>query len=142
MICERIFNHIAPQMKILNIAIPILMHFCSLVSNWSVENCIKLDVIRHIINDIKQFPTIYRMIYCRNFLCYPNRRLGNTKVSALESINCYLITLILRPILVFAGCICHLLVFSFTDSNIQEITHELSSRDDCKSSRLFSISQL
>ena len=32
---QRISNDIPPQMYILNMVIPILMHFCSLVSNWS-----------------------------------------------------------------------------------------------------------
>ena len=37
---------IPPQMKILNMVIPILMHFCSLVSNWSVASHIKLNIIK------------------------------------------------------------------------------------------------
>ena len=46
MISERIYNDISPQMKILNMVIPILMHFCSLVLNWSVGSHINLHVIQ------------------------------------------------------------------------------------------------
>ena len=35
-----------PQMKILNMVIPILMHFCSFVSNWSVESGVMPHVIQ------------------------------------------------------------------------------------------------
>ena len=35
-ISERISDDIPPQMKILNMVIPILMHFCSFVANRSV----------------------------------------------------------------------------------------------------------
>ena len=37
-----------------------------------------------VINDIKLFPTVYRRIYCRNFLRYPIRR-RVTNSCALES---------------------------------------------------------
>ena len=40
MISEHISNDIPPQMKILNMVIPILMHFCCFVSNWSIANSI------------------------------------------------------------------------------------------------------
>ena len=36
---------IPPQIKILNTVIPILMHFCSFVSNWSIASRIKPDFI-------------------------------------------------------------------------------------------------
>ena len=56
---ERISNDIPPQMKILNMLIPILMHSCSLVSNLSVaRHPMKYDVI----NDVKLFPAVYRRI--------------------------------------------------------------------------------
>ena len=35
MIFEGISDDIPPQMKILNMVVPILMHFCSFLSNWS-----------------------------------------------------------------------------------------------------------
>ena len=35
MISDRISDNIPPKMEILNWVIPILMHFCSFVSNWS-----------------------------------------------------------------------------------------------------------
>ena len=46
MISERISNNIPPQMKILNMIIPILMYICSLNSNWSVARRIKPHVIQ------------------------------------------------------------------------------------------------
>ena len=57
MISERISDDIRPQMEILNMVIPILMLFCSFVSNWSVASCVSLHVItkRDIINDVKLF---------------------------------------------------------------------------------------
>ena len=70
MICERISDDMPPQMKILNMVIPILMHFCSFVPNWSVKphkaagQPARCDVI----NDVKLFPTVYRRIYCLKFL--------------------------------------------------------------------------
>ena len=59
MISEHISDDIPPQMKILNMVIPILMHFCSLSSNWCIESRIK--VAHHptkcdILNDVKLFP--------------------------------------------------------------------------------------
>ena len=41
MISKRISDDIPPQMKMLNMVIPILMCFYNLVSNWSVVSCIK-----------------------------------------------------------------------------------------------------
>ena len=73
MISERISEDISPQMKILNMVIPILMSFYSLVSNWSVASRIKLHkVVCHptkcdIINDVKLFLTVYGRIYCCKF---------------------------------------------------------------------------
>ena len=46
MISKRISDEMPPQMKILNMVIPILMHFCSFVSNLSVASRIKLHVIQ------------------------------------------------------------------------------------------------
>ena len=63
MISERISDDIPPQMKILNMVIPILMGFYSLVSNWSGASPKKpYKGVRHptkcdVINDIKLFPT-------------------------------------------------------------------------------------
>ena len=70
MISDRISEDIPPQMKIFNMVIPILMHFCSFASNWSVASRIKLHVIQRneIIIDVKLFPTVFRRIYCRKFL--------------------------------------------------------------------------
>ena len=46
MFSELISKDIPPQMNILNIVIPILLHFCSFVSNWSVASRIKLHGIQ------------------------------------------------------------------------------------------------
>ena len=79
MISDRISDNIPPQVKILNMVIPILMRFYSLISNWSVASCIKsYKGIRHptkcdVINDIKLFPTVYRRIHCRKFLTLSNQ---------------------------------------------------------------------
>ena len=43
---ERISDDIHPQMKILNMVIPILMQFCSLSSNWIVASRIQPHVIQ------------------------------------------------------------------------------------------------
>ena len=65
MIYERISDDIPPQMKILNMVIPILMHLCSL-------RCKPHKAARHprkcdVINDVKLFPTLYRRINFANF---------------------------------------------------------------------------
>ena len=64
MISERISDDIPPN--ILNMVIPILMHFCSL------ERCKPHNAVRHlmkcdVINDVKLLPTVYHRIYCRKF---------------------------------------------------------------------------
>ena len=83
MINERISDDIPPQMKILNMAIPILLPFCSFISNWSVTAChrTKCDVI---FNDVKMFPAVYITGYnVANFWLYPIRS-HITKATALE----------------------------------------------------------
>ena len=45
-ISELISDDVPLQMKILNMVIPILMHFCSFISNQSVESHIKPHVIQ------------------------------------------------------------------------------------------------
>ena len=82
MISERISDNIPPEMKILNIVIPILMQFCSF------ERCKPHNAALHlmksdIINDVKLLPTVNGRIYCCKFLRYPIRS-SVTKVSALE----------------------------------------------------------
>ena len=54
MISERISNDIPPKMKIFNMVIPILIHFCIFVSNLSkaARHPKKCDII----NDVKLFP--------------------------------------------------------------------------------------
>ena len=46
MISDRIYDDIPPQMKILNMDIPILIHLCSLLSNLSVASRIEPHVIQ------------------------------------------------------------------------------------------------
>ena len=75
MISEGIFDDIPPQMKILNMVIPILMHF-----RRKLERCKQHNSSRHpmkcdVIHDIKLFPTVYRRIYCRKFLMLSNQKL-------------------------------------------------------------------
>ena len=43
---ERISDVIPPQIKILNVVITILMHFCSFVLIRSVESCIKRHIVQ------------------------------------------------------------------------------------------------
>ena len=46
MISKHTSNDMHPQMKLLNMVIPILIHFCSFVSNWSVASRIKPHIIK------------------------------------------------------------------------------------------------
>ena len=73
MISNHISDDIPPQMKMLNMVIPIPMRFYSLVSNWSIASLIKLHKCVHyqiecdVINDVELFSTVYHRIYCRKF---------------------------------------------------------------------------
>ena len=63
MISDRISDNIPPQMTILNMVIPILMHFC--IFCLKLEYCKPHNAAPHpkkcdIINDIILFPTVYR----------------------------------------------------------------------------------
>ena len=84
-ISQRISDYIPPQMKLLNMVIPILMRFYRLISHWSTASRIKpYKGVRHLtkcdlINDIKLFLTVYRMIYCRKFKALSNQTLHNKK---------------------------------------------------------------
>ena len=79
MISDSISHDIPPQIKILNMVIPILMCFYRLVYNWSVASRIKPHKGVHhqmkcdVINDVKLFPTVYRRIYCRKILTLSNQ---------------------------------------------------------------------
>ena len=73
MISDRISNDIPPQIKILNVVVPILMHFCNLVSNCKPHIAARHPMKCDIINDIKLFPKVYRRIYCHKFLMLPNQ---------------------------------------------------------------------
>ena len=76
MISERISDDIPPQMKILNMVIPILMHI--LQFELKLVRCKPRKAARHptkcdVINDVILFPTVYRRIYCRKFLTLSNQ---------------------------------------------------------------------
>ena len=58
MIFECISDDISPQMKILNMVIPILMHFCSFVSRIGVLQAPCHPTKCDVINDSKLFPTV------------------------------------------------------------------------------------
>ena len=58
----RISDDIPPQMKLLNMVIPILMYFYSYVSERRTPHKAN-EMWRH----VKQFPAVYRKIYCPNF---------------------------------------------------------------------------
>ena len=80
MISEHISDDVLPQIKILNMIIPILMHICcSFILNWSIASRIKPHKGVHhqikgdMINDVKLFQTVYRRIYCRKFLMLSNQ---------------------------------------------------------------------
>ena len=83
--------HIPPQM---NMVIPILMHFCSLISNMSVASRIKTHVVQKgdLINDVKLFPAVYRRIYCHKYLTLSNQ----TSRYKSKCIRIYLFYLFLR----------------------------------------------
>ena len=94
MISERISDDIPPQIKILNMVIPILMHyqhfpfkktvkmyFVALIRPAAVS-CIKplASCIYSLVNKWKAtlrndvgFPTVYRRIYCRKFMTLSNQ---------------------------------------------------------------------
>ena len=94
MISKRISDDIPPQMKILNMVIPILMHyqhfpFKNTVKMYFVTlicpaaaSCIKplASCIYSLVNQWKAtlrnyfgFPTVYRRIYCRKFMMLSNQ---------------------------------------------------------------------
>ena len=111
MISERISDHIPPQIKILNMVIPILMCFYYLVSNWSVASCIKPHKgIHHptkndVIYDVKLFPTVYRRIYCRKFLtlsnqtsCYKSKCIRILDIESVMDIGATVIVLVVRQV--------------------------------------------
>ena len=75
MISERISDNISPQMKILNMVIPIQCtsvvssRIGALEAHKAAHHPTRCDVI----NDVKLFPTVYRRIYCRKFLTLSNQ---------------------------------------------------------------------
>ena len=71
MISERISDDIPPQMNILNMVIPILMHFFSYVLNWSIASRIKLHVIQR--NVTKFMMSNYFGQYCPKVLMLSNQ---------------------------------------------------------------------
>ena len=94
MISECIFDDIPPQMKILNMVIPILMHYQHFPFKKTVKiyfvalippaaaSCIKplASCIYSLVNQWKVmlrndvgFPTVYCRIYCRKFMTLSNQ---------------------------------------------------------------------
>ena len=86
MISERISDDIPPQMIILNMVIPILMHY----QHFPFKQIVKMyfvalirpaaaSCIYSLVNQLKStlrydvgFPTVYRRIYCRIFMTLSN----------------------------------------------------------------------
>ena len=60
-----------------------LLLFPLKLERWKLHKAARHLTIRDVIYDVKQFPTVYRRIYCRKFWRYPIRR-RVTKSSALE----------------------------------------------------------
>ena len=60
-------------MKILNMVIPILMHFCSLNSMIGALQAAHHPTKCDVVNDVKLFPTVYHRIYCRKYLSLSNQ---------------------------------------------------------------------
>ena len=64
-ISDHISDNIPPQMKNLNMVIPILMYFSSFVSNWTIASSITLRVIQQNVtylmtsNNFRQYTTGY-----------------------------------------------------------------------------------
>ena len=73
MISNCISDSIPPQMKYLNMVIPILIQFFSFASNWSIANLIKLHIIQ-------QNVILTSKLFCiTNFQHYPSRSLYKIK---------------------------------------------------------------
>ena len=117
MISERISDDIPPQIKILNMVIPNLMLFYSLVSNLSVVSRIKPhkgvyhQIKRDVINDVKLFLTIYCRIYCRKLL-----RLSN-QTSRYKS-KCIRITLYMLRNFALEACLLQLIVDMYMSCDV------------------------
>ena len=76
MISDCISDDIPPLIEILNMAIPILILFCSLkLERCKPRKAAHSPTKRDVINDIKLFPTVYRRKYCRKFLMLSNQTL-------------------------------------------------------------------
>ena len=81
-----IFGNIVPQMKILNMFIPVIRHFCSLIWYSSIANCIKLSHHQtkcDVINDVKLFSTVYCRIFCWIFSTL-SKQTSHYKLNTLE----------------------------------------------------------
>ena len=58
MISDHIFDNIPPQMKILNMVIPILIHFCIKLERCKPQKAACHPTIWDVINDFKLFHTV------------------------------------------------------------------------------------
>ena len=80
MIYDRIYDNIPPQMKILNMIIPILMYFFKFYTSKTLYFVQNVSFVRDVnyyvdqslhVSDVAVdvgFPTVYRRMYCRKFL--------------------------------------------------------------------------
>ena len=75
MISDRIYDDIPPQMKILNMVIPILMHFCIKLERFKPQKAVCHPTICDVIYTVKIFPTICRRIYCHKLFILSNQTL-------------------------------------------------------------------
>ena len=66
-------DNIPPQMKILNMVIPILMQFCLNLECCKPQKALRHPTICDVISDIKLFPAVYPRIYSRTFLMLSNQ---------------------------------------------------------------------
>ena len=95
-VSERISDDIPPKMKILNMVIPFLMHFCSFVSNWSFAfrtSLTKCDVMTS-----KCFVQYIAGYTVAKFWRYPIR----SRVTKKQTLVKY--SIMLHFIWVFTGC--------------------------------------
>ena len=72
---DRISDDIPPQMRILNMVIHILLHFCSLFLNWSIASGRMPHVIQRNMTWLmtSNFPTVYSRIYCHKCFTLSNQ---------------------------------------------------------------------
>ena len=88
MISERmISDNMSPQMKLnAEYGYPhsyVILQFCLKLEHFKPRYAACHQTKCEVINDVKLFPTVYRRIYCGNFLMLSNQT-SHTKASTLE----------------------------------------------------------